>query len=266
MQPAAESASGTQRLIFVLKRLVPLIFLAALYVGIELGILFYLKPGPRDFGIPHQKYFHWSLDRAAAFRAAFAFHWAWLTYLILTAANAALAIIFVGLLQIDEPQEWPLLYANPFQAYTIQRFWGVFWHQIGTASQLCYGRFITRKMLRLEPGSTTEKSILALFVFMVSGIVHALVTWKTEPEADPLSDLWFLMLNFLAGLAEMAFRRTQLMNSSRLSVKLLTRLLGYICIMALFYCIVPPYQFPILYKAAVKRLPFKVNMKMNRRA
>ncbi|EFY86583.1 hypothetical protein MAC_07361 [Metarhizium acridum CQMa 102] len=80
------------------------------------------------------------MDRAAAFRVVFAFHWAWLTYLILTAANSALAIIFVGLLQIAQPDEWPPLHGNPFQAYTIQRLWDVFWHQIGALSQLHNGR------------------------------------------------------------------------------------------------------------------------------
>lgn len=256
----------TQRLVFVAKRVITLAILAALYLGIELGILFYLKPGPRDFGASHQKYIHLEWDRAGLFRMVFAFHWAWLTYLILTAANSVLAVVFVGLLQIDDPEEWSVLYGNPFEAYSIQRFWGSFWHHIGTPSQLCYGRLITRRVLRVEPGSTVEKVFLALWVFTVSGVVHGLVTWKTDPEADPLSDFWFLMLNFLAGLVEMSIRHVSLFGGKRKSPTVLSRLMGYLFILAFFYCIVPPYQFPILYKAAVSRMPFKVNMKMNQRS
>ncbi|KAK2606031.1 hypothetical protein QQS21_003549 [Conoideocrella luteorostrata] len=265
-EPGSSPATALQRLFFVAKRLALLAVLAALYLGIELGILFWLKPGPRDFAEPHQKYFHWRADREAAFRAVFAFHWAWLTYLILTVAHAALAVFFVGILQIDEPDEWPLLYGNPLAAYTVQRFWGTFWHSLGTRPQICHGRVITRKLLGLEAGSTAEKILLACWVFAVSGCIHALVTWKTEAEGDPLSDVWFLMLNFLAGLVELLIRRQGLLSGLGRRKTVLRRMAGYLCIVLLFYCIVPPYQFPVLHKAALRRLPFKVNMNINRRA
>lgn len=91
------------------------------------------------------------------------------------------------------------------------------------------------------PGSTVEKITLALWVFAGSGTIHALVTWKTESEADAVSDLQFLLPNFLRGLAEMAMRRTNLVGGGRQSVSVLSRLIRYICILAFFYCIVPPY-------------------------
>lgn len=91
------------------------------------------------------------------------------------------------------------------------------------------------------PGSTVEKITLALWVFAGSGTIHALVTWKTESEADAVSDLRFLLPNFLGDLAEMAMRRTNLVSGTRQSVDVLNRLMGFICILAFFYCIVPPY-------------------------
>ncbi|KAG8419559.1 hypothetical protein J3458_004415 [Metarhizium acridum] len=161
---------------------------------------------------------------------------------MLTAAKSALAIIFVGLLRIAQPDEWPPLHGNPFQAYTIQRLWGVFWHQIGAPSQLHYGRFTTRRVLRLEPGISVEKMTLALWVFAVSGTIYALVTWKTKPEADPVRDLRFLMLNFPGGLAEMAMGRTNLVGGGRQSVSVLSRLMGYLCILAFSTA---SYRFPV---------------------
>lgn len=86
-----------------------------------------------------------------------------------------------------------------------------------------------------------EKITLALWVFAGSGTIHALVTWKTESEADAVSHLQFLLPNFLGGLAEMAMRRTNLVGGGRQSVSVLSRLIRSICILAFFYCIVPPY-------------------------
>ncbi|KAK8930162.1 hypothetical protein VCV18_002829 [Metarhizium anisopliae] len=91
------------------------------------------------------------------------------------------------------------------------------------------------------PGSTVEKITLALWVFAGSGTIHALVTWKTESEADAVSHLQFLLPNFLGGLAEMAMRRTNLVGGGRQS-------------------------FPILYKAAVKRMSIKMKMNVGKRA
>lgn len=263
VDPTSSKATWTQRLIFALWRLVPLIVLGFIYVAVELSLLLFLTPMPRDFGPPQQRYFHLGWGRATVLRAAFSLHWAWLTYLILTAAHAALAILFVAVLQLDEPREWPLLYGNPLNAYSIRRFWGSFWHRLGTESQLRYGRLVSREVLGLQPRGASEKTFLAFWVFTISGVVHALVTHKAEPEAGPLSDMWFLQLNFAGGLLELVLYRFGGRSRGR---RVLQRGLGYLWLLLFFYCIVPPYQYPVLHKAAVRRMPFKVNMKMSPRS
>ncbi|UNI15920.1 hypothetical protein JDV02_002404 [Purpureocillium takamizusanense] len=257
-------ATNTQRFIFALSRLVPLIILAFIYVAVELSLLLFLTPMPRDFSPPQRRYFHIGWDRASVFRAVFSLHWAWLTYLILTAAHSALAVLFVSVLQLDEPKEWPLLYGNPLRVNSIQRFWTSFWHRLGTESQLRYGRLVSHAILGLQPRGTSEKIFLALWVFTCSGFVHALVTHKTEPEADARSDMWFLVLNFSGGLFEFALRQLQAGTTARSrGQRLLQSGLGYLWVILFFYCVVPPYQYPILHKAAVRRMPFKVNTKLS---
>ena len=289
-------AISRDRILFLAKTIATMALLGIMYIGIELGILLVLLPGPRDFGPVNQTYFPdlarksspgtrlifgaapsgALTHRVAALRSVYALHWAWLTYLILTAAHTFLAIIFVCVIRIDAPSEWPPLFGSPLEAFSVRRVWGRFWHQLGTPSMLAYGRVVTRKILGLRSGSVAEKALLAMWVFAASGLVHALVTGKTGDSVDVggggdlawiSSDWWFLMLNFGAGLTEVVLSRIFIgkrgSQGPRRPVHLALRLLGYSWVFAFFWCIVPPYQYPVLERAAQCRLPFRVSMSSN---
>jgi hypothetical protein len=161
---------------------------------------------------------------------------------------------------------------------------------------LSYGRAFTRKFLALRRGSRLEKALLAVWVFGASAAVHALVTRKTDQPDQrttigtssdgssgsldaPLwsSDGWFLMLNFCAGLAEiwasklLRCRRTPLPESAngygkppnpnkRSAPNVVLYMLGCLWVFAFFWCVVPPYQYPVLQKVARQSAPFRVDL------
>ncbi|KAK4452253.1 hypothetical protein QBC34DRAFT_457307 [Podospora aff. communis PSN243] len=55
-------------------------------------------------------------------------------YLLLSSLHEIFSLIFVCLLRLDEPHEWPPLYGSIESAYTIRRFWREFWHRGGYAA------------------------------------------------------------------------------------------------------------------------------------
>ncbi|PVI01091.1 hypothetical protein DM02DRAFT_473880, partial [Periconia macrospinosa] len=92
-------------------------------------------------------------------------------------AHCTLALIFVALLRLDAAHEWPPLFGNPAEAYTIRRFWTHFWHQLFSPSAATWARGIARRMPGLE-STWLSKIFLAFFVFSMSGGAHALIGWQ----------------------------------------------------------------------------------------
>lgn len=297
----AESTSKRALFLFATKRIAQCLLLMTICFGIEAGILFLLFPGPRDFRLAHQTYFPWMgptirpliaiptrgfriswhtplvgavTFRVLVLRSVYALHWAWLTYVILTVVHSILAVLFVNVLRVDQPHEWPSLFGNPSEAFTIRRFWSRFWHQINTPSLLTYGKILSKDILRMNPGSYLEKTFLAAWVFGVSVGIHALVETKTDSAVTPMDinatvnvwrDGYFLGLNFAAGVAEILFK--SILGKLYVNVQLkhpvgriAARVLCYTWVFAFFWCIVPPYQYPVQYKNAIQRTPFKIKM------
>ncbi|OBT74656.1 hypothetical protein VF21_07014 [Pseudogymnoascus sp. 05NY08] len=59
--------------------------------------------------------------------------WIWSSYVVLTLSHDILAIFFVTLLRWDQPSQWPALFGSIAEAYSLRRFWGVFWHLLHIA-------------------------------------------------------------------------------------------------------------------------------------
>ncbi|KAJ2906292.1 membrane bound o-acyl transferase family domain-containing protein [Zalerion maritima] len=247
-----------ERIRFTGRKIFLLLFLALLYMSSEIFILLVLDPQPEDFQPVQRSHFHFRPDRAAVVRALFALQWAWLTCLILTVANSLVAVFFVAIIKLDAPEEWTPLFGNPLEAYSLRRFWGIFWHKLGSPAQVEYGRLLADRILGLRPGGGAEKTFIALWVFVVSGLVHGLVAWKTEPEQDarPWGDMKFLLVNFIGGLAEVIVARgVSLMRSNGGRVSPEGKMLGFLWVFLFFYCTVPEYQYPTLQRTAEMRAP-----------
>lgn len=267
----------SQRAVFALKNLGIIAGLWALYLAQEIGTLLLVLPMPRDFLPAKATYHHFALDRQTLIRSVFALQWAWLTYLILTVANCVLAIVFVSVLRLDAPEEWPTLWGSPLEAYTLNRFWGVFWHKIGSPSQKSWGRLLSRQVFDMKPESAMEKVFLALWIYGVSGLTHVVVNWMTK-ESAPIEDIYgdvkFLFLNFMGGLLEFLVGRHLSKRAvdekgdskgRRQAITLTRKLMGFAWVFLFFYCVVPPWQYPYLYQSARKRLPqFTMNVQINR--
>lgn len=245
--------SFTKRTTFLARKLLELAAIGVVCIACENLILATLNPEPDDFAEQHRDYMHFKFDRQAILRLSLALHWAWVSIVFVHTLHTGLAILFVVFLPVDHPTDWPPLFGNPMQAYSLRRFWGVFWHKIASPSQAMYGQVLSRRILEFKSGTAAEKAFIAFWVFAFSGVAHSFANLKAEPRLDPFIDLRFLLLNFIGGLAEsLVIRAIPRSFKHRVPVAV-RRLLGYAWVYFFFYCTVPSYQWAEYYNAALQR-------------
>ncbi|KAL9480994.1 hypothetical protein ACSS6W_005780 [Trichoderma asperelloides] len=161
-------------------------------------------------------------------------NWIWNSYVLLSGAHDLLATVFVSLLGWDQPQEWPPLFGNPVDAYSLRRFWGIFWHQIHTN---LYERFVP-VFLR----ST------AFWMFFLSAIFHALANWIMLKKANTIPEMRFFLINYVVCLVETVGKATL---QARLEFGFwTTRIIGYTWVLFIFLCLVPGWRYPLVLDAA----------------
>jgi ABC-type Fe3+ transport system permease subunit len=96
---------------------------------------------------------------------------------------------------------------------------------------------------------------LALWVFTVSGLIHTLVAWKTEPETELFNEVFFLLFSFAGGLVEYYFQHYArwVTQSGRRDTGWAEKLLGFCWVFVFFYCVSPPYQYSHVYADMLRR-------------
>lgn len=113
-------------------------------------------------------------------RALMAVNWIWIAFVMIEVCHCMFAALFVTLLRLDEPAEWPPLFGSVRKAYSVRRFWSKFWHRLPVRSCLCSLGVINDSLpsrYRFMPRSRAYKTMSAFWVFLVSGICHMLADW-----------------------------------------------------------------------------------------
>ncbi|KAF2746596.1 hypothetical protein M011DRAFT_468303, partial [Sporormia fimetaria CBS 119925] len=128
---------------------------------------------PHDFSPTHQGLLPWSLEEEVlALRSVYATQWVWRTYFLLTAWHDIFAILFVSILGWSNETDWPSLYPSSiFRAYSLRRFWGVFWHRLHVAP---FARFTPSRLKSLGP---VNNAVRTLWIFLLSALCHGAVNW-----------------------------------------------------------------------------------------
>ncbi|KAJ4292337.1 hypothetical protein N0V90_008997 [Kalmusia sp. IMI 367209] len=183
-------------------------------------------------------------------RAFMAWEWWIMSVFVLDAYNAVIAIVFVGLLRFDEPEEWPTLFGNPLEAYSLRRFWGKFWHNLQSPACLSSGRLISRKILCLRRTSRSEKAFLAFWVFFISGINHGVAEYFTSDRGTArfADHLTFFLTNFAAITSEiMADRVLKKVLGKNFYDRGAKRVLGYLWVFGFFFWLVPKWKYSGLF-------------------
>ncbi|KAI2470731.1 membrane bound O-acyl transferase family-domain-containing protein [Annulohypoxylon bovei var. microspora] len=198
-------------------------------------------------------------------RVFFSVYWIWDSYAILTISHDLLALFFVCILRWDMPQEWPPLFGNIVDAYSLRRFWGVFWHRLHVA----YFAMLMPSYLnghyeqhRLQDNSHQEgsrvkiivKALKALWIFLLSGICHVAVNFATMRNGNTRGEIRFFILNYILCLLETIIQRLargKFRQPARGSIWV--RLFGYGWVFLIFFCVVPAWQYSLVYMTISSR-------------
>ncbi|KAK3367513.1 membrane bound O-acyl transferase family-domain-containing protein [Podospora didyma] len=190
----------------------------------------------------------------------------WVTHLVipLQAVHFLLSIVFVSLLRVDAPDEWPPLFSSPLQAYSLKRYWGVFWHRLFSPGAVIWARFVARKGLGLPPGGVLEKALVPFIVFSVSGVAHAAVGWRLGYVGLD-RDIKFFLWNFAGIFGEVALLRgvRAVLGGRKITsirqgyggilLTIVTRIVGYFWVVVFLLWAMPPYLYPKLYDSLLQK-------------
>ncbi|GKT93724.1 toxin biosynthesis protein [Colletotrichum tofieldiae] len=172
-------------------------------------------------------------------RAVTCTHWIWSTYSGLTVAHHACAALFVSVLVWDSPEDWASqpLFGSVWDAYTLRRFWGVFWQRLHVVPfSACTPPWI-------------PKALRALWVFLLSAACHALANWVLYRRACALSEVRFFVSNWAVCLLETACGLDDQKAAAKPGSTIVSwgrRLVGLGFVWTFFFCTVPAWQYPVV--------------------
>ena len=241
----------------VLLRRIPITFrdIQVHYLGRKLGLI------SDTLFAPRHPFFAQQIPitlRDVQIRCACVLGWNLVTYLTYDTCHIISSVIYVAILRLDTPQEFPPLFGSPLEAYSVRRYWGRFSHRLTVSFSAVSGKAITRQWLRKKPGLhlQAEKVFLVLWTFFVSAACHTVVEWSIgEYTRTKLNGhFYFYLANFCAGAleafvlptVERAWKRDSMLRRMAWSW-LGRRIIGYIWVFSFFFWISPKFQYPDLF-------------------
>jgi hypothetical protein len=110
-----------------------------------------------------------------------------------TSIHSVFAILYVVVLRLDMPHEWTPLFGPLSSAYTVRRYWGIYWHDFIRESFSAHTKLITRRSCGWVNTSALRRVVENSAVFVVSGAMHAVVVFvQTQGRGDMSCVLmWF---------------------------------------------------------------------------
>jgi hypothetical protein len=131
-------------------------------------------------------------------------------YLILSSYHDILSIIAVGL-HIDTPEEWPPLFGQIGKAYSVRKYWSHFWHLLVYRSFSAHAEYMIVKVTGTRKRTTLTRYANNACVFVLSGLMHALVERTLNPDSCSRcgcwATFWRYCLQVVAIISEEVFQR-----------------------------------------------------------
>ena len=167
-------------------------------------------------------------------------------WVILAVVQHALASIRV-LLECDEPDYFIAFHGRVTQTYTIRRFWTFFWHKLTERDFAALGRLISHRIAGLQPGTVAARRCEEFNTFLISGVVHAIITVQLGFRCGYMEDIVFFCLNYAAMLAEELVQQTFSPQVRRWQNGPVGRAVGFLWVYGFFFWSLPKQQYPKIY-------------------
>ncbi|KAI5271052.1 hypothetical protein E4T47_05628 [Aureobasidium subglaciale] len=230
------------------------------FVHTQLEPLIYPAPflpfSATDFAPERQVFFR--RLREVLIRLLMSVRWIWTAYYELEASHAVLGILFVIVLRLDGPEEWPTLFGHVSHASSIRGFWSRFWHRLAYRQYTNVGKVFSRRLLGVKASSLVDKLLIAACVFLISGLAHSLVSWCAGDKKLYMLDAFFFVANFVGCALEVlvsqsikCFLGNKMLKNMHGDWKACRKCLGFVWVLCFFFWVVPRWQYPRAYEQLV---------------
>lgn len=191
--------------------------------------------------------------RETLLRSALAIQWVFVGYILLQSCHCILALVFVALLRLDNPDEWPPFFGSPLEAYSIRRFWSKFWNRAIYRPYANYAFLLSRRVLRFAPNSRCDKLCISFMIFFISGAAHSAVSWQMGLRCGVWRDVGWFIGNFIVVAFEVALQKKlqplvekrglSRTNQSSFCLRWLLKMGGFLWVFAFSFWSVPKWQY-----------------------
>ncbi|MCJ1352564.1 MAG: hypothetical protein MMC33_002548 [Icmadophila ericetorum] len=173
-------------------------------------------------------------------------------YNIIQLLFSASAIILVAT-DIDDPKDWPPIFGQWSEVYTLRGFWSYFWHQLIRSRFVVLPELIVYKIFRLRRGRLLTRYTNLFLVFLASGIFHLLIDIA---QGLPFAESGSIKYYCLQALGIMLEDGVQAVYRSLYGLKrdaaqppsLIVKLVGYAWVLSFFVLFTPMWLYPTAYR------------------
>ncbi|KAF2712586.1 hypothetical protein K504DRAFT_488980 [Pleomassaria siparia CBS 279.74] len=121
-------------------------------------------------------------------------------FLLLSNYHDFFAIVFIAV-GLDESWEWPPFFGQITKAYTMRRFWSMWWHKVIYRSFSSHAALMS-STLGIKQRTTLGRTVNGFLVFGMSAVMHAMVLWKYGNSCAWGRSMMYWMLQPVAFLVE----------------------------------------------------------------
>ena len=258
------------RVIFIRNRILSLIKISIIYYLhhniMEIQHGYFTPLSTDDFDLSKHTYFRRLLPRSSSaltsnyptlretlIRIYFVFYFVGFSYALYTFLYEGLAVVFAAT-AVDDPEDWPPFFGKFTEAHSMRNFWGKFWHKLVYRTYTSYGKVISINILRIPQKGMTGRLFVNFFVFLLSGIVHQVVTRHLGLKCGNWpEDVAFFLANFAAIIVEMAFQYIfeSICSTTRWTCpNRMKRIVGYFWVFGFLFWSLPKAEYPKTWCAA----------------
>ncbi|RAH86212.1 hypothetical protein BO86DRAFT_303106 [Aspergillus japonicus CBS 114.51] len=152
-------------------------------------------------------------------------------------------------LNLTQWDDWPPLFGDIKDAYTVTRFWGKFWHQLIRWPMVSFVKWVRNDVLHIPTLSSGDRFIDAVILFNLSGILHYVSVAGSGMDEPQWGTVYFFMVQPLAMLLENSL-------SSWVRPRCWQRVIGYAWVWLWLNITAPWFGFPSM------RLPVEKSLFM----
>ncbi|PIG86413.1 hypothetical protein AARAC_007526 [Aspergillus arachidicola] len=159
-----------------------------------------------------------------------------------------------NVLGLSAPKDWPPFYGSPLEAYSLRRFWGVFWHQTNTHKFNSISNFVLRNIFKIQVRrGLIPKYARVIIIFALSAVMHFLIDISGGIPVHKSGAIHFFCTQAFGIVIEDAaiklYSYITVYTNVRLPL-LVERVLGFIWVGLFLVWSTPVYVYPMMYRSA----------------